>query len=124
MLRGGSVAGRCVPGRRSANGGQCVCGDGARSEDHSRDQQDRSFARAEPTRWWPRCRSLWDTDPEEVIKASAKAGLGIEPLLRAIVERIPAPDGNASASLQAMVFDSHYDDFRGAITYIRVMNGT
>lgn len=64
------------------------------------------------------------TDPDEVIKASAKAGLGIEPLLRAIVERIPAPDGDSTASLQAMVFDSHYDDFRGAITYLRVMNGT
>jgi GTP-binding protein LepA len=63
-------------------------------------------------------------DPEEVVKCSAKAGIGIEELLRAIIDRVPAPVGDPDAPLQAMVFDSHYDDFRGAITYVRVMAGT
>ncbi len=63
-------------------------------------------------------------DPEEVILCSAKAGIGIEELLDAIVTRVPAPSGDPDGPLQAMVFDSHYDDFRGAITYARLMSGT
>ncbi|MEO8269398.1 MAG: translation elongation factor 4 [Aureliella sp.] len=63
-------------------------------------------------------------DPFEVVKCSAKAGIGIEELLTAIIERIPPPSGDPLAPLQAMVFDSHYDDFRGAITYARIMSGT
>jgi GTP-binding protein LepA len=62
--------------------------------------------------------------PEEVLRASGKTGVGTGELLRAIVDRIPPPTGDPDAPLQAMVFDSHYDEFRGAITYIRVMNGT
>lgn len=63
-------------------------------------------------------------EPHDVIKVSAKSGIGIDQLLPAIVERIPPPKGDPSGALQAMVFDSHYDSFRGAITYVRVMNGT
>ncbi|MFO0916283.1 MAG: translation elongation factor 4 [Pirellulales bacterium] len=63
-------------------------------------------------------------EPNEVVRVSAKTGLGIDQLLPAIVERIPPPSGDPNASLQAMVFDSHYDTFRGTITYVRVMNGT
>ncbi len=61
--------------------------------------------------------------PEDVIRVSAKTGLGVPDLLAAIVERIPAPTGDPLAPLQAMVFDSHYDEFRGAIIYVRLMNG-
>jgi GTP-binding protein LepA len=63
-------------------------------------------------------------EPDEVIKASAKAGIGIDELLTAIVERIPPPQGDPEATLRAMVFDSHYDSYRGAITYIRILDGT
>ncbi|MBL6724084.1 MAG: elongation factor 4 [Rubripirellula sp.] len=64
------------------------------------------------------------TDPDECVRVSAKTGQGVDDLLRAVVEKIPAPTGDDKAKLQAMVFDSNYDDYRGAITYVRVMQGT
>ncbi|SHI47190.1 translation elongation factor 4 [Pseudozobellia thermophila] len=60
---------------------------------------------------------------EEVIPASAKTGIGIEAILEAIIERIPAPEGNPDEPLQALVFDSVYNPFRGVETYFRVING-
>ncbi len=63
-------------------------------------------------------------DVADVLPVSGKTGVGVDKLLEAIVQRIPAPTGDPDAPLQAMVFDSHYDEFRGAITYVRVMNGT
>ncbi|MFC4221764.1 translation elongation factor 4 [Flagellimonas marina] len=61
--------------------------------------------------------------PEEVIPASAKTGIGIQDILTAIIERIPAPKGNVNEPLQALVFDSVYNPFRGVETYFRVING-
>ncbi len=63
-------------------------------------------------------------DPFEIVKCSGKAGIGIDELLEAIVTRIPPPTGEPDKPLQAMVFDSHYDDYRGAITYVRLMEGS
>ncbi len=63
-------------------------------------------------------------DVHDVLRVSAKEGIGIRELLDAIVDRVPPPQCRSDAPLQAMVFDSHYDEFRGAITYVRVMNGT
>ena len=63
-------------------------------------------------------------EAEEILGCSAKTGLGCEEVLAAIISRVPAPEGDPNAALQAMVFDAHYDEFRGAVTYIRVMNGT
>src|SRR3990172_3183294 len=68
--------------------------------------------------------SVLAVNPEEVLRASGKSGAGVDELLAAIVERVPPPTGDPKAPLQAMVFDSHYDEFRGAITYVRIMNGT
>ncbi|MGA0154401.1 MAG: translation elongation factor 4 [Flavobacteriaceae bacterium] len=62
--------------------------------------------------------------PEDVIHASGKTGFGIEALLGAIIDRIPAPKGDPDAPLQALVFDSVYNPFRGVETYFRVINGT
>ena len=67
---------------------------------------------------------LLGCDPEEVIPASAKTGIGIEDILEAIIERIPAPEGNLDESLQALIFDSVYNPFRGVETYFRVINGS
>ena len=61
--------------------------------------------------------------PEEVIPASAKTGIGIDAILKAIIERIPPPSGSVDEPLQALVFDSVYNPFRGVETYFRVMNG-
>ena len=62
-------------------------------------------------------------DAEEVIPASAKTGLGIEDILTAIIDRIPSPKGMVDAPLQALIFDSVYNPFRGVETYFRVING-
>ena len=60
---------------------------------------------------------------DEVIPASGKTGLGVDKILQAIVERIPAPKGDETAPLQAMIFDSVFNSFRGIIAYYRVLNG-
>lgn len=62
--------------------------------------------------------------PEDVIPASAKTGLGIDEILAAIIERIPPPTGNVDEPLQALIFDSVYNPFRGVETYFRVLNGS
>ncbi len=66
---------------------------------------------------------LLGCNADEVIRASAKTGLGIEDILRAIVERVPAPKGDDQAPLQALIFDSVYNPFRGVETYFRILNG-
>ncbi|MCI1751584.1 MAG: translation elongation factor 4 [Flavobacteriales bacterium] len=61
---------------------------------------------------------------EDILSASGKTGLGVDKLLEAIVERVPAPKGDPTAPLQALIFDSVFNSFRGIIAYFRVMNGT
>ena len=62
--------------------------------------------------------------PEEVLKVSAKTGTGVKEVLDAIVERIPAPKGDPEAPLQALIFDSVFNSFRGIIAYFKVVNGS
>lgn len=62
-------------------------------------------------------------DPSDIIPASGKTGLGVDKILEAVIERIPAPKGDESAPLQAMIFDSVFNPFRGIIAYYRVRNG-
>ena len=66
---------------------------------------------------------LLGCDAEDVIPASAKTGIGIEEILEAIIARVPAPEGNPDEPLQALIFDSVYNPFRGVETYFRVVNG-
>ena len=61
---------------------------------------------------------------EEVIRASGKTGIGVDEILEAIVERIPAPQGDPAAPLQALIFDSVFNSFRGIIAYFKIVNGT
>lgn len=68
--------------------------------------------------------NLLGCDPSEVIPASAKTGLGIEDILKAIIERVPSPQGDPEEPLQALVFDSVYNPFRGVETYFRILNGS
>lgn len=68
--------------------------------------------------------SLLGCTAEEVIPASAKTGLGIDAILQAIIDLVPAPKGNPEAPLQALVFDSVYNPFRGIETYFKVLNGS
>jgi len=62
-------------------------------------------------------------DPKDVIPASGKTGMGVDEILRAIIERIPSPKGDEQGQLQAMIFDSVFNPFRGIIAYYRVKNG-
>ncbi len=66
---------------------------------------------------------LLGCDPEDVIHASGKTGFGVDTILKAIIERIPAPKGDVNAPLQALIFDSVYNTFRGVETYFRVFDG-
>ena len=63
-------------------------------------------------------------DNEEILPISAKLGTGIEEVLETIVEQIPPPKGDEDAPLQAMIFDSYFDSYKGAISYIRVFSGS
>lgn len=61
--------------------------------------------------------------PEDIIRASGKTGLGVEEILNAVVERVPHPEGDENAPLQALIFDSVFNSFRGIIAYFKVVNG-
>ena len=61
---------------------------------------------------------------DEILRISAKTGEGVPELLDAVVERIPAPEGDPDAPLQGLIFDSHFDQYRGVVSSVRVMNGT
>ena len=61
---------------------------------------------------------------EEIISASGRTGIGVPEILAAVVDRIPAPKGDPEAPLQAMIFDSMFNSYRGVVAYLRIMNGT
>ena len=67
---------------------------------------------------------LLGCSPDEIIPASAKTGLGIQEILSAIISRVPSPKGKIDAPLQALIFDSVYNPFRGVETYFRILNGS
>lgn len=79
---------------------------------------------AEPERVRKEIEDIIGLDASEAVLASAKAGIGIEDILEQLIAKVPAPHGDPNAPLQALIFDSLYDSYRGVITYVRIMNGT
>ncbi|WP_306187126.1 MULTISPECIES: translation elongation factor 4 [unclassified Streptomyces] len=78
---------------------------------------------AQPEKFAEELANLVGCDPDDVLKVSAKTGLGVEALLDKVVEQIPAPVGVKDAPARAMIFDSVYDSYRGVVTYVRVVDG-
>jgi GTP-binding protein LepA len=78
---------------------------------------------AEPERRAAELADLLGVAPEDILRVSAKEGAGVAELLEAIIRRVPAPAGDPEAPLRALIFDSYYDRFRGAIPSVRVVDG-
>ena len=78
---------------------------------------------ADPDRYAMEIETVLGIPAEDILRISAKTGEGIDKLLDAVCERIPAPKGDPDAPLQALIFDSQYDQYRGVVSSIRVMNG-
>jgi GTP-binding protein LepA len=78
---------------------------------------------ADPDRYAAEIAHIIGCDPGDVLRVSAKTGLGVEALLDEVVKQVPAPEGAADAPARAMIFDSVYDTYRGVVTYIRVVDG-
>jgi GTP-binding protein LepA len=78
---------------------------------------------AEPDRRAQEVSDLLGVDPDSILRVSAKAGIGIRELLEAVVEKVPAPVGDETAPLRALIYDSYYDKYRGAIPSVRVVDG-
>ncbi len=79
---------------------------------------------ADPDRVKEEIEEVIGLDAEETVLCSAKTGTGIQDILEAVVQRIPAPKGDSEAPLKALIFDSYYDAYRGAIAYVRIKEGT
>ncbi|QQK75809.1 elongation factor 4 [Salicibibacter cibarius] len=79
---------------------------------------------AEPDRVKQEIIDIIGLDSTEAVHASAKSGIGIEDILEEVVEKVPAPAGDPESPLQALIFDSLYDPYRGVIAYIRIVEGT
>ena len=78
---------------------------------------------AEPEKYAGEIEQVLGIPAEDILPCSAKTGEGVEAILDAIIEQIPAPQGDPDAPLQALIFDSHFDQYRGVISSLRVMNG-
>ncbi|NUR62888.1 MAG: elongation factor 4 [Catenulispora sp.] len=78
---------------------------------------------AQPEKYAEEMARLIGCDPDEVLRVSAKTGVGVPDVLNEVVRRVPAPAGNPNGPARAMIFDSVYDSYRGVVTYVRVVDG-
>src|SRR3954470_22940267 len=78
---------------------------------------------AEPDLYAAEIEQILGIPAGEILRISAKTGEGVSELLDAVVERIPPPSGDAAAPLQGLIFDSYYDQYRGVVSAVRIMNG-
>ncbi len=78
---------------------------------------------AEPERYAAEIERVLGIPADQILRISAKTGVGVPELLDAVIERIPAPQGDPDAPLQALIFDSQFDQYRGVVSSVRVMNG-
>lgn len=78
---------------------------------------------AEPERVRDEIENVIGLDASDAVLASAKAGIGIGDILEQVVQKVPAPHGDRAAALQGLIFDSHYDPYKGVIVYVRIVNG-
>ncbi|WP_300677187.1 translation elongation factor 4 [Nocardioides sp.] len=78
---------------------------------------------AQPERYAEELAGIIGCDPGDVLRVSAKTGQGVEELLHAVVDQVPAPAGDPEAPARALIFDSVYDTYRGVVTYVRVVDG-
>ncbi len=79
---------------------------------------------ADPDRYAAEIEKVLGIPADEILRVSAKTGEGVAELLDAVVERVPAPQGDPDAPLQGLIFDSHFDQYRGVVSSVRVMDGT
>ncbi|MCU0311151.1 MAG: translation elongation factor 4 [Acidimicrobiales bacterium] len=78
---------------------------------------------ADPDRYAEEIEKVLGLPADEILRVSAKTGEGVEALLDAVVERVPPPEGDPDADLQGLIFDSHFDQYRGVVSSVRVVNG-
>ncbi|WP_026326715.1 translation elongation factor 4 [Paenibacillus ginsengihumi] len=79
---------------------------------------------ADPDRVKQEIEDVIGLDTSEAVLASAKAGIGIKEILEQVVQKVPAPSGSSDQPLKALIFDSHYDPYKGVIVYVRIMDGS
>src|SRR5438445_978529 len=79
---------------------------------------------ADPERYAAEIENVLGLDASQILRISAKTGEGVPALLDAVVERIPPPEGDENAPLQGLIFDSYYDQYRGVVSAVRIVNGT
>ena len=121
---GAHAGGGRLPGHRGPDFGQHLPCHRARPGGGAGGQQDRPAQPPTPTGSCHEIEDIIGIPALDAPRISAKTGLNIEEVLERIVTDIPAPKGDADAPLQALIFDSYYDSYKGVIVYIRVMEGT